>query len=269
MVHTVWTSERIVVAYFAYLAAVCWLRPVPAARRAASAAIAAAATAAIVSIAGSRWPIVRQWWPVVSILAGYYAGGLLFVSPSPAIEAWLMSWDRRLLGDPATRFARWPRAVLAYLEIVYMGCFVVIGAGYLALVLDGRAALADRYWTLVVGAELGSFAPLAFIQTRPPWAIERKPVLADPAIHELATQMVERFTIRANTFPSGHVAGSLAVALAVGGAMPRLGAALFVLAGSIAVATVVGRYHYIVDAVAGAALAVALWAIVVSFGVSL
>ena len=42
-----------------------------------------------------------------------------------------------------------------------------------------------------MGAEFAAFAPLAFIQTRPPWALERKPELADPAIHRLASQMVQ------------------------------------------------------------------------------
>jgi membrane-associated phospholipid phosphatase len=255
----VWTSERIAVAYFTYLAVVCWLRPIAAARRLTIASASVASIAAIAWLSQSGLAGPRAWAPAATILVGYYVSGLLFFAPSLGVEAWLMAWDRRLLGDPSTRFAAWPRPLLAYLEIVYMACFVVIGAGFLILVLNGHAAMADRYWTLVVAAELGSFAPLAFIQTRPPWAIERKPVLADPAIHDLAERMVQRFTIRANTFPSGHVAGSLAVAFAVAGVMPWTGAVLFLLAITIAVATVVGRYHYVVDAVAGAALATALW----------
>jgi len=258
----VWTSERIAIAYFAYLAIVCWLRPVRIGRRVALAAIASFEIAAILWIAGRDIGFLRQWAPLPTILIGYYASGLLFVAPSPAIEAWLMAWDRRLLGDPTRRFARWPRPVLAALEIAYMGCFVLIGGGLLILLLNGHAAVADRYWTLVVGAEFGSFAPLAFIQTRPPWAIERKPVLADRVVHDLATQMVEVFTIHANTFPSGHVAGSAAVALAVATAMPIAGAVLIALALIIGVATVVGRYHYVLDGVAGVLLALLLWAIV-------
>src|SRR5262245_43684407 len=167
-----------------------------------------------------------------------------------------MNWDRRLLGDPSTYFSRWPRPLLALLEFAYMGCFVLIPAGFLVLVLGGHAAMADRYWTLVVGAELASFATLAFVQTRPPWAIERKPMLADPATHELAGRMVQTFTIHANTFPSGHVAGSMAVAFAVSGAMPLAGAALLVVATTVAVATVAGRYHYTIDAIAGFLLAI-------------
>ena len=91
--------------------------------------------------------------------------------------------------------------------------------------------LVDRYWTMVMGAEFAAFAPLAFIQTRPPWALERKPELADPAIHRLASQMVQHLTIRVNTFPSGHAAGSLAVAFAVIGALPAAGLVLLAARG--------------------------------------
>jgi membrane-associated phospholipid phosphatase len=258
----VWTSERIAIGYFAYLAIVCWLRPVSIVRRIALAAIASFEIAAIVWIVDRDIRFLRQWAPLPTILIGYYASGLLFVAPSPAIEAWLMAWDRRLLGDPTKRFAQWPRSVLAALEIAYMGCFVLIGGGLVILLLNGHAAAADHYWTLVIGAEFGSFAPLAFIQTRPPWAVERKPVLADRAVHDLATQMVEVFTIHVNTFPSGHVAGSLAVAIAVAATMPIVGALLIALALIIAVATVVGRYHYVLDGIAGMVLALVLWAIV-------
>lgn len=205
---------------------------------------------------------------MVTILIGYYACGLLYVAPSAPVEAWLMSWDRKLLGDPTARFAHWPRPLLAYLEVVYMGTFVVIGAGALILMAAGHGDAIDRYWTLVVGAEFGSFGSLAFVQTRPPWAIERKPMLADPTVHEFATLMTKNLMIGANTFPSGHVAGSLAVAVAVGRVMPAAGVVLLALALSIAVATVVGRYHYAIDAVAGALLTAALWAIMVSFGLS-
>jgi membrane-associated phospholipid phosphatase len=73
--------------------------------------------------------------------------------------------------------------------------------------------------------------------------------------------MVRHATIRVNTFPSGHVAVSLAVAIAVAGVMPAVGAVLFLIAISIAVACVVGRYHYAMDVVAGAALAAVVWAV--------
>jgi membrane-associated phospholipid phosphatase len=261
-----WHCEWITIGYFLYLAGAACLRPVARRRRVVLLALAIAAIVVIPALARFGYPLVRAWAPAAYILIGYYASAYVFIAPSTALESWLMAWDRRLLGDPATRFAAWPRPLLAFLEIIYLGCFLLVGAGFLVFAASGRADLADWYWTLVVAAEFGSFAPLAFIQTRPPWAIERKPVLADRRVHELAVGMTDRFTIRVNTFPSGHVAGSLAAAIAVGAVMPRTGALFLVLAVCIAVATVAGRYHYIVDGIAGAALTLLLWALVVSFG---
>ena len=259
-------SESLQLVYFAACAALACVRPLPAARRLQIAAIAAPMFAGVVFIARYGSGSVRDWAPAAGVLAGYYASGRFFVRPSERVEAWLMSWDRRLLGDPATRFARWPRALLAYLEVVYMGCFLLVPAGFGALAVAGRSDLADRYWTIVAAAEFGAFAPLAIVQTRPPWLVERKAVLADRAVHRAAAAMVERLTIHANTFPSGHVAGSLAVAFALLDPVPSLAAAALLLALSIAVATVVGRYHYVMDGVAGAALAVAVWTIVRAAG---
>ena len=256
------SSESLPLVYFGACAALAWLRPLPAPRRAQITLAAAVMCAGIVAVSESGGAAIRDWAPGVSILVGYYMSGWFFVRPSTALEAWLMAWDRRLLGDPATRFARWPRALVACFEIAYMGCPLLVPAGFAILAARGRSDLADHYWTIVTAAEFGAFAPLVVIQTRPPWMLERKPVLADRAVHRAASQMVERLTIHANTFPSGHVAGSLAVALAVGDAAPWTGAVLLLLAASISVATIAGRYHYIVDGIAGAALAVAVWSIV-------
>ena len=251
--------EWIAAAYFGYLIVACWWPPLPAARRAWLTAASAVAIGAVWTIAHAGAALVRDSAPLVYILAGYFLSGYLFAAPSAAMESWLMGWDRRLLGDPATRFVGWPRALVAALELVYMGCFLLIPAGLAIIVLSDHAALVDRYWTMVMGAEFAAFAPLAFIQTRPPWALERKPELADPAIHRLASRMVQHLTIRVNTFPSGHAAGSLAVALAIVGALPWTGMLLLALAAAICVACVVGRYHYIVDVAAGAGVGLALW----------
>lgn len=260
-------SEWLGLAYFAYLAAIGWLRRVPFNRRLQATAGALAMCAAIVIVGRIGDLVTRQWAPLAYLLAGYYLCGRLFVEPSTRVESWLLQWDRRLLGDPATRFSRWPPLVLAYLEIVYMGCFLLLPAGFAVLVWTGHATLADRYWTMVLAAELGAFGMLPIVQTRPPWALEPSAVLRDRAVHRFASWLVRRATIGANTFPSGHVAGSLAIALAVIGPLPWAGAVFLVLALSIAVACIVGRYHYIIDAAAGVALALTVWAVVWAAGV--
>ena len=251
--------EWIACAYFGYIAVACWLPRLSTARRAFLIAASAAAGGAVVGVARSEVTWVRDIAPMAYILVGYFLSGYLFVTPSLSTEAWLIRWDRRLLGDPTTRFVTWPRLLVAALELIYMGCFLLIPAGAGLLAFTGHRSLIDRYWAMVVGAEFVAFAPLAFIQTRPPWVLERKPQLADKTIHRLATQMVENVSIGVNTFPSGHAAGSLAVAFGVIGAVPWAGVVLLGLALGICVACVVGRYHYLIDVAAGAVVALVFW----------
>ena len=252
------SSDWIALLYFLYLAGVCWLRPLPASRRFLVTAVSLA-TAAIVVASRAVSPTVHDWLPLVYIGVGYYLTGRLFVAPSEALESWLLAWDHRLLGDPTTRFARWPAPLVGYLDIVYTFTFLLLPAGFAVLAATGRSAMADHYWTLVLAADLGAFAPLSVFQTRPPWILERTPDLPARSVHRMASFMVRHATIRVNTFPSGHVAVSLAVAIAVAGVMPAVGAMLFIIAISIALACVVGRYHYAMDVAAGAALAAVVW----------
>ena len=175
----------------------------------------------------------------------------------PRLEAWLIGVDRLLLGDHAVRFAAWPRSAIAALDAAYIGCFLLVPAGFALLVWARRGDLAEHYWTIVVGAELGAFATLPYLQTRPPWVIER---LADADQGRRASVVfMKHATTGANTLPSGHAAGSLAVALAVADALPEAGSILIAIALVIAVATVVTRAHFVVDVVTGVALAIAVW----------
>lgn len=254
------SAEDVAFFYFLYLAAIGWLRPLPMARRLLVTAVALLTAAGV--FAAARAPfVVREWAPLGYIGVGYYLTGCLFVRPSEPLERWLLSWDHRLFGDPTTRFARWPAWFIGYLDIVYMFCFLLLPAGMLALIVAGRSDQANHYWTLVLAADLGAFAPLSVFQTRPPWMLEAKPALAAPSVHRLASYMVEHATIRVNTFPSGHVAVSFAVALALVGSLPVAAGVLLALAASISVACVVGRYHYAVDVVTGAMLAGIVWGV--------
>jgi membrane-associated phospholipid phosphatase len=253
------SAEWVAVIYCAVLAASAAAQAtLPAARRIAIVSGAAIVSALAILVANADAPAIRSWAPIAYIGAGYFLSGLFFVAPSERFERWLRRWDDRLLGDPTTRFAHWPGFVLAYLESVYVVCFLVLPAGYAVLVWTGRAGDANRYWTLVEAAELGSFVSLAFVQARPPWLVERPAVL--PATHGLGSFWVRTFTIQVNTFPSGHVAGSLAVALGLLGTSPLTFGIFLVIAVSIAVACIVGRYHYLADILAGIVLALAIWA---------
>ena len=211
-------------------------------------------------------PFVRDWVPLSYIAVAYYLTAWLFIRPSQALESWLMAWDHRLLGNPTTRFSAWPAAFVGYLEVVYMLCFLILPGGLTALMLAGHASAANRYWTMVLAADLGAFAPLSVFQTRPPWLLETSPVLADKSVRRVASYFVRHATNRVNTFPSGHVAVSFAVAAAVVHQMPLTGALLFALSVSVSIAAVVGRYHYVIDILTGAVLAAAVWLVIAMTG---
>lgn len=74
--------------------------------------------------------------------------------------------------------------------------------------------------------------------------------------------MLNHASNQVNTLPSDHAAGAVAVALALGSLDIAVATLFVVLALMIAVATVVGRYHYTNDSVAGVLVAVLAWGIV-------
>jgi membrane-associated phospholipid phosphatase len=205
------------------------------------------------------WPSValaRDWAPAVYILISYYASGTLFVGPSARFEAWLARADSWL--PLMSRLARLPPSLEAVVEVLYAGTFLVIPAGFAVLVAYGFRAQADRYWTMVSIAEYVSFGLLPWLPSRPPWLVEQLNPDHSRGIRKAGLLWVRRTSHCANTFPSGHTAGSLTIALVVMPFAPVPGILLLAVAIGIAIGCVAGRYHYAVDVVAGAALAMAI-----------
>jgi membrane-associated phospholipid phosphatase len=62
-----------------------------------------------------------------------------------------------------------------------------------------------------------------------------------------------------NTIPSAHVAAALGAGLAMASWRPFAGATVIVFAILIAVAAALGRYHYAVDCLLGAVVALLIW----------
>jgi membrane-associated phospholipid phosphatase len=139
----------------------------------------------------------------------------------------------------------------------------------IALIVAGRADVADRYWSIVLLAELACYGVLPWIRTRPPWALRETGALDARGVwmRRLNLMLVREASTQANTFPSGHAAGALAAALAVAMVWPAAGAVFFVVALSIMAGSVIGEYHYAGDALTGALTAVAAWGLVTLMGV--
>ena len=251
-------SDQFAIAYFILLAALAIVRPLPVGRRVLTLGISAVMGAAIYGVSKVSGP-ARHWFPLVIILVAYYQSGLLFVRPSQSIEEGLMNWDRRLLGDPARAFKAWPAWLLTTLDVLYLGTFLTVPAGFVALSLAGEMQLGDHYWTIVMGSLLMCYAGTAIVDTRPPRTLERTHERAARPIQRVAFRAVESFTIGTNTIPSGHVAAPLAVGLALMQPLPIVGTAFLLLAVFITLACITGRYHFIVDCALGALVALVMW----------
>jgi membrane-associated phospholipid phosphatase len=211
-------------------------------------------------------PVLLVVVPSLILLGGYWLSGLLFVRPDRRIERWLQSLDNRFLTRPGVLvwFHRAPRTVQEYFELSYLLVYLAVPAGAATLVALGHAAHVDRFWTVVLLAEFSCYGVLPWVQTRPPRVLESDSRITARAggVRRLNLRLVNQASIQANTLPSGHAAGAFATALAVSTIEPGAGMAFLLLALSISIATVLGRYHYVVDTVLGVLVAFAAWCVV-------
>jgi hypothetical protein len=262
------TSEWIVTGYLAYLAVLAWVQPICWRRRAVVTVVALVDAAGLwwLSEARSGWRLIaRDWLPAMQVLVAYWLSGAFVRQPMPRVEAWLMAGDRILFDRLGARaLARQaPRWLLEYLELTYLTVYLVVPIGFGVVYHLAPGPPVDAYWTMVLTAELVCYGMLPWLQTRPPRTIglhsdvEHRSV----SLRRLNVLVLDGGSIQANTVPSGHVAGSLATALAAGTFVPAAFVPLLMLAASITIASVIGRYHYAADAALGVLVALAAWVI--------
>jgi hypothetical protein len=208
---------------------------------------------------------VAVFVPLVILLVGYWLSGLFFMSPMRAVELWLMAIDDRLLRQPGilAAYDAGPRIVRELFETAYVLVYPVIPAAAVTLAIGGHLDALPRFWATVLLAEFVSYGMLPWLQTRPPRAIESAAGVMHPpsVVRRFNAAILSRGSIQVNTVPSGHAAGAVATALAVADVMPVAGILFAFLAAAIVAATVLGRYHYLVDSLLGALVAVSAWLI--------
>lgn len=239
--------------YFAYLAVTAAASGAAPARRRLVLVVSLFAVAALLA-AGLPHVI-----PLVYLLIGYWLPSLLVQTTNTKLEDRLLAFDRILFGPSGLdAFARGaPRPLLEYLELAYLFCYAMVPIAFGCLVLRGFGDKAAMFWSTVLLASFGCYGFLPWLATRAPRAIQQSPVLARSSIRKLNLEVLDRASVQWNTFPSGHTAASVAAALVVATYLPLDGLFFGLIAVSIAIGSVVGRYHYAADAFAGALVAIA------------
>ncbi len=238
--------------YFAYLGALACFASVPARRKA---QVLLVSLSAVTGLALFGMPHLM---PFVYLLVGYWLPALLVSTPDARLEQWLLDVDRQLFGTDGLRAfeQRGPRALVEYLELAYLLCYAVVPAGYAWLLAAGYHHEANRFWSIVLLAAFLCYGMLPWLPTRAPRALESDRPRGRSTVRQLNLAVLSRGSVQWNTFPSGHTAASIATALAVGTHVPAAGVVLGAIAVSIAIGSVVGRYHYAADAIAGVLVAI-------------
>lgn len=206
---------------------------------------------------------VRNVLPALFVLAAYWVAGAFFVAPDRHLEDRLLACDRWVLGplrlqERLTGRSRW---VLATLETAYLAVYAVLPLGAWAAWAHGRTPAVERYWTLVFLSEATCYLALAWVQTRPPRVLEPwvGALRAGSVVRRANEAILRHGSIQVNTLPSGHVAGAVAVAVALAWLEVPVAPAFGVLAVAISAATVAGRYHFLADTVAAAVVPAVWW----------
>jgi membrane-associated phospholipid phosphatase len=243
-----------------------WLRPLAMRRRWEVIAIGTAGI--VITFAGvwisSRLPnsygsVVRDLLPAPLMLFVYWQSGRFYVKENEWIQNALLRIDDRFLGRFLSHQAKpgYRPWVEESLEFAYLICYPVVPLGIGVLYAFGKQDYANRYWEAVLLSTYLCYVPLPFIQMLPPrMLIAEKEQIRQPGFLRIFNlRILRRASIQVNTFPSAHVTSTFAVALALLSVLPSVGVVFMIIALSIALGAVFGRYHYAADVVLGIIIA--------------
>jgi hypothetical protein len=243
--------EWLAVLYFAAFALIAILlqRGAPRAWRAFVSSIGLAVVALVASRAAPA--DLRAWLGHLYLLAGYQIPSLL-VAPTTVetrFERWLVETDRAW--RPLARAI--PRPIALVFEVGYLLCYPLVPAAFAMVWIRGDEGDITRFWMAVLAAGFACYGPLPWLVSRPPRSLPGAEQ-ADSGIARVNVLVLNRASHSLNTFPSGHVAVSVAAALSVWPVSPAAAVALGATSACIAAGAVTGRYHYVLDVLIGAAV---------------
>ena len=210
--------------------------------------------------------ILWDWLPGALMLIPYWQVGGFFVAPDHAMEERLSAFDHSVFQWLRTRPAetRIPRPIAAYLELSYLLVYPLVPLGVIVLYMTGLRTQVDFYWAVVLSATYLCYGCTLVIRARPPRMLigYARFRMAKTGLRAANREILDRASIQAITFPSAHVASALAAALVLVHLQKSIGLLFVWAALSIAAATIVGGYHYVVDVFSAAMVAILVFAIV-------
>jgi membrane-associated phospholipid phosphatase len=252
------------------MAAIGWFRPLGWKRQLNASVLAAIAIGAILLAHWSRrWlgppaAVLRDWLPVPLMLFPYWQAGQFFVGADPVAEKRLANFDHaffRAIGITPAKTSI-SAALGVYLELAYLLVYPLMPLGLATLYVTDSRQFVNYYWIVVLLATYMCFVITPFVPAMPPRALESYEKFRMPPskLGALNRFILRRGSIQAITFPSAHVASAMAAGLVLLRVEPFAGLIFLLIGVSIAIATVVGGYHYAADALLAALVAMVVFA---------
>jgi len=208
--------------------------------------------------------VVRDWHPLMLFPLLYKEVERL----APVLGDWRLTaaipaWESALFaGQPSLylseRLAFVPLS--EYLHFCYLSYVIVIPSVTAYWYLSGRQAAFGELLLLLSTVLLGSYLFFILLPVDSPYYLSQRlgPPLSGHFFFDLVHQISARGGARGGAFPSAHVSGAVVVSLVAWRHQRRLAYLLVPLTGSLMFAAVYGRFHYVLDTLAGAALAIAV-----------
>jgi len=252
------SSEWLLLAYFTYVALVSpffisawkpWI-------------LAAAIAALILRLARTKsW--ARDLAPLLLTLVAFEEMNWF----TPAVrdhhleQTWIV-WDRVLFDRYALRSAIESMGPLLpmFSELCYALVYVAAPVALWVLAANGRRDRVNQFWLAYLAGTLGAYALFPYFLSEPPRTAfpgENLPHIVT-FLRRFNLWIALRYDIHSSVFPSAHVSSAISAGWGLLVTLPAsrrwAGWGLVVFGLCVAIATVYGRYHYAVDAVAGIAI---------------
>src|SRR5688572_16565749 len=208
--------------------------------------------------------VVRDWHPLMLFPLLYKEVEWL----APVLGDWRLTatipaWESALFaGQPSLylseRLAFVPLS--EYLHFCYLSYVIVIPSVAAYWYVSGRQAAFGELLLLLSTVLLGSYLFFILLPVDSPYYLSPRlgPPLSGHLFFDLVHQISASGGARGGAFPSAHVSGAVVVSLVAWRHQRRLAYLLVAITGSVMIATVYGRFHYVLDTLAGAALGIAV-----------
>lgn len=262
------TSEWIQIGFAIILALAAWIRPLPIRRRLVTTVLAITAIVAIVAARSSVYFLaptyvsaIRDWLTAALMLVPYWQTGQFFLGPNENIQTRLLALDQKWLPHIVSASGTSRTLIGQSLEIAYLFCYPLVPLGLAVLYVAGLRSYVSIFWFIVLISTYICYAITPFVPALPPRSIgKEQPSHSQSNRGRIINRWVlQHGSIHAISFPSAHVASALSVALVLLWLVPAAGLVFLVVSIWIAVAAVVGRYHYALDVLLGAITALSVF----------